>query len=158
MRAIGLAVLLLGVGLGVVLAQDGSKTVADPPAKKDPRDYVDRIWNFHWEGSKNNGDVLELAKCEGRTLVITHFELRQRITMRVAIVEYFKPPKKKRWKSRVRRSDWFSLGGREATSKFMGSGFSTYTGMKFGAWTRPSLVITQGGGDLAVYAEGYWSK
>lgn len=158
MRALGLAALLLGVGLGVVLAQDGTKTVADPPAKKDPRDYTDRIWNFSWEGKKDKGDVLELAKCEGRSLVITHFELRQRITMRLSIVEYFKPPKKKRWKPRVRRSDLFSLGGREATSKYMASGFSTYTGLRFEPGVRPSLIVTQGGGDFAVYAEGYWSK
>ncbi|MHC4937382.1 MAG: hypothetical protein ACYTHK_00250 [Planctomycetota bacterium] len=162
---IGVAcLLLLGLSLGVAFSQDETKT-AEPEEKKDPtlREpvAVDRMWSFHWEGSKEKGSFLELArpdaekKGEGRTLVITHLEVRQRQTMNWRFVEHRKEGRG--WKKITRRSHLFSLGWLDGTSKYMVSGYSSLVGMKFGPKSRPSIEVRQGSGDMAVYAEGYWA-
>ena len=82
----------------------------------------------------------------------------------MAVVEHRKVARKKKfgggkfWKKFLRRSELFSLGWRESSSQYTVSGFSLRVGMKFEPDVRPSLEITQGGGEMAVYAEGYWSR
>lgn len=161
-RGLGIACLmLLGLSLGVAFSQE-SKTneKSDTPALREPTP-VDKMWSFHFEGKKANGSFLELArpdaerKGEGRTLVITHLEVRQRQTMSWAFVEHKKVGNK--WNKSVRRSSLFSIGWLDGTTKYMVTGYSSYVGMKFGPKSRPSIEITQGSGNMAVYAEGYWA-
>jgi hypothetical protein len=63
----------------------------------------------------------------------------------------------KKWKKSVRRSPLFSIGWLNGTTTYMATGYSSYVGMKFGPKSRPSIEITQGSGNMAVYAEGYWA-
>ena len=108
--------------------------------------------------------MLTEKEARGRVLVITHMDLRIRQSTRVAVVEHRKVQRKKKfgggkfWKKFLRRSELFSLGWRESSSQYTVSGFSLRAGMKFEADVRPALKITQGGGEMAVYAEGYWSR
>ena len=156
-----IAALVLLVLLGAVVAQESkTKEAGRPPTLREPVD-IDRMWSFHFQGKKNKGEMLELArpdaerKGRGRTLIITHLEVRQRQTMRWAFLEFEKVGKK--WKRNLRRSEYFSQGWLDGTTKFMVSGYSSLVGMKFPPNTRPTLNITQGSGDMAVYAEGYWA-
>ncbi len=155
-----LALLGLAVVLPRALAQETKSTTDKAPARivvLDP----DQIWNFHWEGKKKSGEFLELLDRldpEGRRLTITHLELRVRQSTRVQIVQHRKAPQEKSWRKTVRRSELFSLGNLDSTTQYIASGFSTLVGMTFDAYSRPALEVTQGGGEMAVYAEGYWSK
>ncbi len=144
--------------------KDEFKTTAKPPPDVyDPN----LLWNFHFEGKKKKGTFVELLtekEARGRVLVITHMDLRIRQSTRVAVVEHRKVQRKKKfgggkfWKKFLRRSELFSLGWRESSSQYTVSGFSLRAGMKFEADVRPALEITHGGGEMAVYAEGYWSR
>jgi len=161
-RGLGvLCLMLLGLFLGVAFSQEESKTSEKrAPTLREAVD-TDRIWSFHFEGSKQKGEFLELARPdkeaegEGRTLVITHLEVRQRQTMRWRFVEHRKEGSS--WKKIMRRSELFSLGWLDGTTKYMASGYSSFVGMKFGPESRPAIEIRQGSGDMAVYAEGYWA-
>lgn len=163
---IGIAVLL--VFLGAVMAQGSEETKT---SERTPGQIIrqpvttDRMWSFHFEGKKRKGEFLELAQPdaqrqnEGRTLIITHLEVRMRQTMRTSVVEYQKTRVRGKdgWKKKLRRSELFSIGYLDGTTKYARSEYKSDVGMKFGPDTRPSLQITQGGGDMAVYAEGYWA-
>ncbi|MHC4849881.1 MAG: hypothetical protein ACYTEG_15715, partial [Planctomycetota bacterium] len=156
---IGIACLLLfGLSLGVAFSQESKTVEPKDPVLREPV-ALDKMWSFHFEGKKQNGDFLELARPdaekegEGRTLVITHLEVRQRQTMNWAFVEHKKLGSK--WKKNLRRSSLFSIGWLDGTTKYMVTGYSSYVGMKFGPKSRPSIEITQGSGNMAVYAEGY---
>ena len=163
---IGIAALL--VCLGAVMAQ-GSEETKTAERKPGPmlREQIDttRMWSFHFEGKKKRGEFLELAQPdlerqdEGRTLVITHLEVRMRQTMRMSVVEHTKFSRKGKdaWKKKLRRSELFSIGWLDGTTKYMASQYKSDVGMKFGPDSRPSLEIRQGSGDMAVYAEGYWA-
>ena len=126
---------------------------------------LDRLWSYHFEGKQRKGEFLELAQPDamrrgkGRTLVITHLEVRMRQTMRLSVVEHerIRVKGKDKWKKILRRSELFSMGRLDNTSKFMISNYTSDIGMTFGPDSRPSLEIRQGGGDMAVYAEGYWA-
>ena len=163
-----LAVALAGFFLfHTVSGQDESKTTAKPkspaPEVMDPS----RVWNFHFEGKKRRGEFiefLEAGESRGRTLMITHLELRVRTSTRAALIEHYQVARKKKngggmmWRKRLRRSELFSLGWPEATTQYMASGYGSLVGMKFDAANRPAIEITFGGGMMAVYAEGYWSR
>jgi len=162
----GIAVLL--VFLGAVMAQ-GSEETKTSERKPGPmlRQGMStaQMWSFHYEGKQKKGEFLELAQPdaqrqnEGRTLIITHLEVRMRQTMRAAVVEHSKTRVRGKdgWKKKLRRSELFSIGWLDGTTKYAVSQYKSDVGMKFGPTTRPSLEITQGGGDMAVYAEGYWA-
>jgi len=162
----GIAVVL--VCLAAVMAQGSEETKTSERAPQPMlRESIQpaRMWSFHFEGRKKKGEFLELAQPDaeregkGRTLVITHLEIRMRQTMRLSVVEH----KAKRvrgkdtWKKSLRRSELFSMGRLDYTTKYMMTNYASDLGMKFGPDMRPSLEITQGGGDMAVYAEGYWA-
>ena len=155
------AIAIVLVFLGAVMAQGSEETkTAEPKAQPMLRESVPltRMWSFHFEGKKRKGDFLELAQSDGRTLVITHLEVRMRQTMRLAVVEHksVNNKGKQAWKKKLRRSELFSIGHLDGTTKYSISQYKSDIGMKFGEDMRPSLEITQGGGDMAVYAEGYW--
>jgi len=151
---------VLGLSLGVALSQEETKTVTADPVLRPSLD-VGRMWSFHFEGQQKNGEFLELAQPDaeregkGRTLVITHLEVRQRQTMRWRFVEHRKEGNA--WKKIMRRSEYFSLGWLDGTTKFMASAYDSNVGMKFGPQSRPGIEIRQGSGEMAVYAEGYWA-
>ena len=54
--------------------------------------------------------------------------------------------------------DGFSTGHIDSTSQWLGTGYFGTTGLKFDPGTRPALEVTLGGGEMWVYAEGYWSS
>jgi len=147
---------------------DERKTTARPTVQPPPTAIdVDLIWNFYYQGKKRKGDVVEFVQLDapehhGRTLVITHLDMRTRQSTRAQIVEYRKEKSRRAgrpvWKKMVRRGEAFSMGWQDSTSQWVASGFSSLVGMKFGPGTRPSLEITHGSGDIWVYAEGYWSS
>ena len=167
---------LLGVFLGVAFSQEEAPEEAKEKAKetnetktaekkrdpvlREPVD-IDRMWSFHFEGERKKRSFLVLArpdeerKGKGRTLVITHLEVRQRQTMNWRFVEHRKT--KKGWEKITRRSELFSLGWLDGTTKYMVVGYSSFVGMKFGPTSRPAIEIRQGSGNMAVYAEGYWA-
>jgi len=162
----GIAVLLVFLGAVIAQGSEETKTSERKPGRllRQPI-YTDQMWNFHFEGKKRKGDILELAQPdaerenEGRTLVITHLEIRMRQTMRLSVIEHQKirHQGKDGWKKVLRRSELFSVGWLDGTTKYAVSQYKSDVGMKFGPKSRPSLQITQGGGDMAVYAEGYWA-
>ena len=162
---IGIVVLCVGLVLGVVFAQEETKTVAPPVVEQPPvipRVAVDNIWRYHYEGKKGKGEFLEIADPEGevgkgRTLVITNMDVRMRQTMRASLIQHVRTAKQ-RWKKEVVRSELFSIGWLDGTTKFMAWNYSGWVGMRFKPGTRPALAFTQGSGDLAVYAEGYWVR
>jgi len=51
-----------------------------------------------------------------------------------------------------------SVGDFDSTSKWVTSGFNTLVGMKFDPGTRPAIEVTQGSGEIWIYAEGYYSR
>ena len=143
------------------VGQEETKSTADPiPGRYDQR----LIWNFHFRGKKRRGEVLELVKPEemvGRTLVITKLELRMRQSTRLQVIEHQKIGERRGkpiWKKRVRRSDLFSIGTIDSTSKWVVSDYSSLYGLKFEPGSRPAVEVTLGGGEMAIYAEGYWSR
>jgi hypothetical protein len=155
------AIAVVLVFLGAVMAQGSEETkTSEPEAQPMLRESIqlNRMWSFHFEGKKRNGDFLELAQPDGRTLVITHLEIRMRQTMRLAVVEHksVTVKGKQTWKKKLRRSELFSIGHLDGSTKYSISQYKSDLGMRFGEDMRPSLEITQGGGDMAVYAEGYW--
>ena len=84
-----------------------------------------------------------------------------RQSTRIRVIEHSEASRrhgKPVWKKTVRRSELFSLGRVESTSRWVASDYDSQTGLKFLAGTRPALEITQGGGEMAIYAEGYWSR
>ena len=151
----------VAIGFGAVVATGGEETKST--AQFDKID-TSMIWNFHYEGKKKKGSILELTKpkdAKNRTLVITKLELRMRQSTRVRLIEHNPLGErrgKKLWKKVVRRSELFSLGKIESTSKWVVADYDSLMGIKFNPGARPSLELTQGGGDIAVYAEGYWSR
>lgn len=164
----GLASLVaLGLVLGIAFSQDPApketKTAEKPP-RPDPvlRPPLDteRMWSFHFEGKKQRGSFLELArpdeenKGKGRRLVITLLEAGQQQGMRWQLVQHKKAPRS--WKKSVRRSQWFSLGRIDDQTKFMRNRYFSNIGMRFDRDTRPAIEVTQGSGTMVVYAEGYW--
>jgi len=82
--------------------------------------------------------------------------------MRARLVEHRRLNRKSNGKSvckkEIVRSELFSLGWLDGTSKFMAWNYSGWVGMRFPAGTRPSMEFRQGSGDIAVYAEGYWVR
>lgn len=166
-RGIGIASLLvLGMTLGVAFSQDDgakpeTKTTAEDPSRPRDRLRPDQMWNYHYEGKVKKGGFLELAQPDqenegkGRTLVITSLEVRQPQSMRWRLVEHVKAGKE--WKKIMRRSELFSQGWLDGTSKNMVAAYWGWVGMKFGHESRPSIEIRQGSGDVAVYGEGYWA-
>jgi len=158
------AIPVLTLLLGLALAQgDGeTKTNADRQPPGPGWVHPSLIWNFHYEGKKREGDVLEfLAPDEGRqrTLVITQISVRMRQSSRWQVVEHRPVRKqgKEAWEKVVRRSELFSLGWQDSTSQYLGVGLGGLPGMKCDPGTRPAIEFTGGSGDVAVYAEGYWS-
>ena len=166
-----ICLLLLGLLLGVAFSQDDADEAKGEaktrevvkkraPTLREPVD-LDRMWSFHFEGDRQKGSFLELAKPDqenegkGRTLVITHLEVRQRQTMNWRFVEHRKVANG--WRKITRRSALFSIGWLDGTTKYMVTGYSSYVGMKFGPKSRPSIEVRQGSGNMAVYAEGYWA-
>jgi hypothetical protein len=165
MRSVALFALSAGLAVAVVLgiasAQD-TKTTAEPMPGRGGID-PDLVWNFHFEGKKKGGEFLELLTPEEgkeRALVITHFEMRVRQSTQVQMVEHRKVKRqgKEVWEKAVRRSELFSLGTLDSTTQYVASGFDSTVGMKFDGGTRPALEVTAGGGEMAVYAAGYWER
>jgi len=167
----GVALLSLGLALGVVFAQEKETKSTAKPIPEQPPAYprvdVDSVWHFHYEGKQRKGDLLQLADPEGeegqgRTLVITQLEVRMRVTMRARLVSHHRLDTKKNgknvWAKEIVRSELFSLGWLDGTSKYMAWNYSGWVGIPFAVGTRPSLEFRQGGGDIAVYAEGYWVR
>ncbi|MHC4550781.1 MAG: hypothetical protein ACYTEZ_18635 [Planctomycetota bacterium] len=161
----GALVLLVSGGLPIA-SGDEAKTTADPVVRLPVG--VAQIWNFHYHEKVRKGNFIELAQLDsqearGRSLVITHLELRMRQSTRVQVVEHRKDARKVRrdgkplWNKKVRRGEGFSLGLMDSTTKQISSGYSTLVGMKFDPGTRASIEVTQGSGPIWIYAEGYWS-
>lgn len=161
---------LLAGGFGYLLSStatgDETNTTADPLPQ---RVSVDQIWNFHHHEKVRKGQFIELAKLDtqksqGRSLVITHLEVRTRQSMRVQVVEHRRDPVKVQrdgkpyWNKKIRRGEGFSLGELDHTTQQVRSGYSTLVGMKFDPGTRAALEVTQGSGPIWIYAEGYWSR
>jgi hypothetical protein len=126
------------------------------------------IWNYHYAGRKRRGDVIELVQLDdpkygGKSLVITHLEMRIPNSMRMELEEFRQDPEKKQrdgkplWVRKVRRGDPFSAGILDSTSEWIIVNYDSNTGMVFEPGTRPSLELTLGGGELEVWAEGYWA-
>ena len=150
----------IAVAIGIAVGQETKSTAEVVPGRPvlDPA----LIWNFHFQGTKRAGDFLEfLTPEEGRqrTLVITQIDLRLPQSTRAQVVEHrpVRQQGKEGWKKIVRRSDPFSLGTLDSATRAVMSTFVGLPGMKFDGGTRPSLEITEGSGEIAVYAEGYWS-
>jgi hypothetical protein len=166
-RGIGIASLIvLGLSLGVAFSQEEGKkpetrTVAGDPTPRGGPISIDRMWHYHYEGKVKKGSFLELAKPDaedegkGRTLIITQLDVRTAQGMRWQLVEHRKAGKE--WKKILRRSELFSQGWYDGTSKTMVSNYWGWIGMMFGHESRPSMEFTQGSGDIAVYGEGYWA-
>ncbi len=157
-----LAALVLVSVLG---AQEERPSVAPLPARMTDASL---IWNFYYTGKRNKGDVIELVQlddpsCSGKALVITHIEICMPQSTRMELQEYRKDPEKKRegklaWSKEVRRGEALtSTGFRDSTSQWLLAGYGSLTGIVFDPGTRPSLEVTFGGGDVEVWAEGYWA-
>ena len=160
---------VFGLLMGGASGEDGRKTSSDPGAGSLHHLHHDQIFNFHYHEKVKRGEFIELAQLDsqenrGRTLVITNLELRMRQSTRVQVVEHRKDKTKKRrdgkpfWNKTVRRGDGFSVGDFDSTTKWVKSGFNTLVGMKFDPGTRPSIEVTQGSGEIWIYAEGYYSR
>lgn len=153
--------LIAGFGSWQVAVGQETKTVAEHPNTQiDTRN----IFNFHFEGKKKRGEFIELTKPDegkGRVLVITKLDVRMRQSTRFKVVEHEKIGEtrkgKPKWKKRTRRSELFSVGQLEQYSKWLVVDYNSLHGMKFEKGMRPAIEISFGGGDMAVYAEGYWS-
>ncbi len=148
--------------VSVLSAQD---TPATPGAQAPS---ASGIWNYHYEGKKRRGDVIELVqlddpKYSGKALVITHLEMRLPQSMRIELEEFRQEPDKKQrdgkpaWARKVRRGAAFSAGFLDSTSEWIIVNYDSNTGIVFDAGTRPSLELTLGGGELEIWAEGYWA-
>lgn len=173
-KVIPVLVCALAIGFGLRFA-DTPARAQDAAGGTEPQAALpgigvlepDRIWNFHFEGAKRRGDFLELAALDadehrGQVLVMTHLAMSLPHSTRLQVVEFHREgdddgKRKTPWKKRVRRSEAFSLGWMDSTSKDILAGQSSLVGLKFEPGTRPTLEVTQGGGDIAIYAEGYWA-
>jgi len=127
------------------------------------------IWNFYYSGKRNKGDVIELAQLDdpsrgGKSLVITHIEICMPQSTRMELQEYRRDAEKKRegklaWSKEVKRGEALtSTGVRDSTSQWLVASYSSLIGIVFDPGTRPSLEVTFGGGEIEVWAEGYWAK
>lgn len=157
MVALACACLAIGIASG-----QGGDEGAPPPNTIDAR----KIWNFDWHGKLQRGKFLEFLQPDegrGRFLVITQIELRVTRSTRVQVVEHRKGVRgregqKARWRKTIRRGEGFSVGWIDSTSQWLATGYTGQTGMRFDPDTRPALEISHGGGEMWVYAEGYWSS
>lgn len=166
-----IACLVMFVLRDPVSGEEETKSTAQPLVPKLPSIPVNtlvntnQIWGFNFHGKIKRGRFLELARPDekNRTLVITQIEMRFTRSTRIAVVAHRKDPQRKRangksvWKKEIRRGGHFSLGYIESTSQYLMAGYGGLIGMAFPPNTRPSLECTLGGGEIAVYAEGYWS-
>jgi hypothetical protein len=162
-NTLGLAALGLVVAVTLVSvldAQDSPSAPATPSASD--------IWNFHFTGKKRRGEVIELVQLDdpkhgGKALVITHLEMRIPNSMKIELAEFVQEPDKKQrdgkpaWARKVKRGDPFSAGFHDSTSEWLIVNYDSNTGIVFSPGSRPSLELTLGGGDLEVWAEGYWA-
>ena len=156
--------LMVGGWLTSAQAQEKSKTTPKPlPNTIDVR----LIWSFYFQGNKKKGEFIELERLDakenrGRSLVITHLETRTDQSILFQLVEKRKKPSKggrrSVWKKTVRRGDPFSADFRTSSSEYVGSRYSSFTGMRFDPDTRPAIELTRSSGEVCVYAEGYWSR
>ena len=134
---------IAGFGGWQVATGQETKTVAEQPNTQiDTRN----IFNFHFEGKKKRGDIIELTKPDegrGRVLVITKLDVRMRQSTRFKVIEHEKIGEKRngksKWKKRLRRSELFSHGQIESASKWIVVDYTSLHGMKFEKGMRPSL-------------------
>ncbi len=148
--------------VSVLVAQDA------PLAPGSAGPTASGIWNYHYAGKKRRGDVIEMIqlddpKYSGKALVITHLEMRIPNSVRVELEEFRQDPGKKQrdgkplWSRKVRRGEAFSAGILDSTSEWIIVNYDSNTGIVFDPSTRPSLELTFGSGDVAIWAEGYWA-
>jgi hypothetical protein len=163
-KTLGLAALgaLVLIPLVSVLdAQDSAAPKMDAPSAA-------HLFNFHFEGKKRRGEVIELVQLDdpkygGKALVITHLEMRIPQSMRAQLEEWWQEPNKKQrdgkpqWSKRVLRGDAFSTGLLDSTSEWIIINYDSRSGIVFAPATRPSIEINFGSGDLEVWADGYWA-
>jgi len=155
--------------VSVLGAQEAQKPVTAPPTASVLPD-ASMIWNYYYAGKKKRGDVIELARLDdpvygGKALVITQIEIRIPQSTRLELQEYRQDAQKKQrdgapgWKKIVRRGEaLMSAGFIDSTSQWLLSGYGSLVGCVFDPGTRPSLEVTFGGGDMEIWAEGYWAK
>jgi hypothetical protein len=164
-NTLGLAALGVVAAITLVSVLDAQDAPASPGAQAPA---ASQLWNYHYEGKKRRGDVIELAQLDdpkygGKSLVITHLEMRIPNSMRIELEEFRQEPDKKQrdgkpaWARKVRRGAAFSAGFLDSTSEWIIVNYDSNTGIVFDAGTRPSLELTLGGGELEVWAEGYWA-
>ncbi|HEX5136144.1 MAG TPA: hypothetical protein VFY93_04170 [Planctomycetota bacterium] len=149
-------------------AQETQKPVTAPPTTALLPD-ASLIWNYYYSGKKKRGDVIELERLDdpahgGKALVITHIEIRMPQSTRMELQEYRQDPQKKQrdgspgWTKAVRRGEALtSTGFIDSTSQWVLAGYGSLVGCVFDPGTRPSLEVTFGGGDVEIWAEGYWA-
>lgn len=164
-NTLGLLIVGALVAVPLVSVLDAQDAPASPHAQLPS---ASQIWNFHFAGKKRRGDVIELvqlddAKYGGKALVVTHLEMRIPQSMRVQLEEFWQELDKKQkdgkaaWSRRTVRGEAFSAGVIDSTSEWILVSYDSNTGIVFAPATRPSLEITFGGGDLEIWAEGYWA-
>jgi hypothetical protein len=157
---VALSLLVAIILVSVLDAQDSPSAPAAPSAS--------HLWNFHFAGKKRRGEVIELSQLDdpkhgGKALVITHLEMRIPNSMRIELAEFVQEPDKKQrdgkpmWARKVKRGDPFSTGLHDSTSEWIMVHYDSNTGIVFTPGSRPSLELTLGGGDLEIWAEGYWA-
>jgi hypothetical protein len=163
-----LGLILLGAIAAVTLVSVlGAQDAPSAPGARAPD--ASHIWNFHFEGKKKRGDVIELVqlddpKYSGKALVITHLELRLSQSMRTELELFWQETDKKQrdgkpmWTRKVLRGEAFSAGFIDSTSEWIIVNYDSNTGIVFAPFTRPSIEITFGAGDMEVWAEGYWAN
>jgi len=165
-NTLGLLVVGAIVAVALVSVLDAQDSPASPAARMPS---ASQLWNFHFEGKKRRGDMIELVQLDdpkygGKALVMTHLELRIPQSMRVQLWEYWQEPDKRQrdakpqWARRVLRGEAFSAGKIDSTSDWIIVNYDSTTGIVFAPATRPSLELTFGGGNLEVWAEGYWTE
>jgi len=164
-NTLGLAALGVVAAITLVSVLDAQDAPASPGAQAPA---ASQLWNYHYQGKKRRGDVIELAQLDdpkygGKALVITHLEMRIPNSMRIELEEFRQEPDKKQrdgkpaWARKVRRGAAFSAGFLDSTSEWIIVNYDSNTGIVFDAGTRPSLELTLGGGELEVWAEGHWA-
>jgi len=164
-NTLGLLVLGALVAVPLVSVLDAQDAPGSPHAQSPS---ASQIWNFHFEGKKKRGDVIELAQLDdpkygGKALVITHLEMRIPQSMRFEVEEFWQEPDKKQrdgkpaWARRVLRGSAFSAGILDSTSEWIIVNYDSNTGIVFAPATRPSIELTFGNGELEIWAEGYWA-
>jgi len=162
-----LGLVALGVIVAIALVSVlGAQDVPASPATQAPS--ASTIWNFHFAGRKRRGDVIELVQLDdpkygGKALVMTHLEMRIPQSTRVQLEEFWQAPDKKQregksaWARRVIRGDPFSAGFLDSTTEWIIVNYDSNSGIVFAPATRPSLEVTFGGGEVEIWADGYWT-